>query len=115
MRSSHFSTFIEGNTLAYVFAEAKNETLQLLKKEQEEPAWLSKLDRRARVVVGLFLSANYITSSDVVATLGLSPSMARELLKEWVNDGWLTVSNPIKKGRQYILAAKCMFVGFIFN
>ncbi|MDD3744509.1 MAG: Fic family protein, partial [Lentimicrobiaceae bacterium] len=89
------------NTLAYVFNEAKNEALHLLKKEQEEPAWLNKLDRRARVVAGLFSSAEYITSSDVAATLGLSPRMARELLKEWVDDGWLIVSNSSKKGRQY--------------
>lgn len=48
------------NTLTYVFNEAKNEALHLLKKEQEEPAWLSKLDRRARVVAGLFQVLNIL-------------------------------------------------------
>lgn len=94
------------NTLAYVFTEAKNEALQLLKKEQDEPAWLSKLDRRARVVAGLFSSAKYITAGDVATALALSPRMARELLKEWVIDGWLTISNSSKKGRQYSLTAE---------
>ncbi len=92
-------------TLACVFTEAKNEALHLLKKEPDEPAWLRKLDRRARIVAGLFSKSEYITASDVAAILGLSPRMARELLREWINDGWLSISDSSKKGRQYSLTA----------
>lgn len=41
-------------TLANVFREVKNEALLLLKKEPDQPTWLHKLDRRARIVAGLF-------------------------------------------------------------
>lgn len=92
-------------TLAHVFKEAKNEALQLLKKGTDEPEWLRKLDRRARIVVGLFSKTEYITAGDVATTLGLSPRMARELLKEWVEDGWLAISNPSNKSRDYKLTA----------
>lgn len=93
-------------TLANVFKETKNETIKLLKRDMNEPAWQRKLERRARIVASLFSRAEYITTGDVATSLGLSTRMARELLKKWVEDGWLTIGNPSNKCRDYKLTAK---------
>jgi hypothetical protein len=52
-----------------------------------KPEALRRLDHRARVV------------------LGLSERMVRNLLKGWVNDGWLEVADPSRRGRAYSLSA----------
>ena len=52
-----------------------------------KPEALRRLDHRARVV------------------LGLSERMARNLLKDWVDDGWLEVADPSRRGRAYSLSA----------
>jgi len=53
------------------------------------PEALRRLDHRARVVLGLFSGKETITAPQVAAELGLSERMARNLLRAWVEDGWL--------------------------
>jgi len=42
----------------------------------------------------------------VAAERRLSERMARNLLKDWVKDGWLEVANPSRRARSYSLSAK---------
>ena len=94
-------------TLAAVF-EAVRLSAQKCAVEglEEEPEDLRRLDHRARVVLGLFALKETITAPQVAAELGLSERMARILLKDWVEDGWLVVTNPSRRARSYSLSAK---------
>jgi Fic family protein len=67
--------------------------------------FLRTLDRRGRIVLGLFIQKDEITSADVARMLGLSLRQVRELLSGWVSQGWLQTSDPSRKGRKYILSA----------
>lgn len=93
------------NLTAKVFTEAKNEALKLAEKGiPAEPEQMRLLDRRARVVLGLFAEAEAVSAKDVAAALGLSERMARELLREWTGQGWLIPEGPSRKGRRYVLS-----------
>ncbi|MCX5684153.1 MAG: Fic family protein [Planctomycetota bacterium] len=93
-------------TLAGVFEMVRQEAARYAKKGvPAEPEELRRLERRARVVLGLFAKAERITAVEVAKALGLSDRMARNLLKEWVTDGWLLMSDPSRRGRRYSLSA----------
>ena len=95
------------STLAAVFSAAKNEAVRCAENGiASEPEELRRLDHRARMVVALFSRQETITSSDVAQTLGLSDRMARVLIKEWVDAGWLVVVDPSKRARRYSLAVE---------
>jgi len=98
---------------AKVFTGAKEEALKLTKEgAPAEPEQVRMLDRRARVVLGLFAKAEEITVKDIAVTLGLSERMARELAKEWVGQGWLIPASASKKARRYGLSpAYRQFIG----
>jgi Fic family protein len=92
--------------LANVFAVAKDEAAKYAKEGIPlEPEPLRKLDRRARVVLGLFARKDTAITQEVSAALGLSGRMARNLLAAWVKDGWLVVANPSNRARAYRLSA----------
>lgn len=95
------------STLAAVFSAAKDEAARCVNNGiPAEPEELRKLDHRARMVIALFSRKETITSSDVAQTLGLSDRMARVLVKEWIDAGWLVVADPSKRARSYSLAAE---------
>jgi len=92
--------------LADVFARAKDEAAKYAKEGIPlEPEPLRRLDRRARVVLGLFARKDTVITQEVAAALGLSGRMVRNLLTAWVKDGWLVVSNPSNRARAYRLSA----------
>jgi len=92
--------------LADVFTAAKEEAQRLGgEDEQIEPEALRRLDPRGRAVLSLFARTERITSADVARTLGLSQRMARNLLRDWVEDGWLEIADPSRRGRAYGLSA----------
>ncbi len=94
-------------TLRDVFAAAREEALSLAEQGvQVEPEELRRLDHRARIVLALFNRTEQITSHHVAEALGLSPRMARVLLHEWVDAGWLEVIDPSNRNRAYGLSAK---------
>ena len=68
--------------------------------------FLRTLDRRGRIVLGLFIQKDEITSADVARMLGLSLHQAQELLSGWVSQGWLQTGDPSRKGRKYKLTAE---------
>ncbi len=93
-------------TLSGVFEMVRQEALRWARVGlPTEPPELRRLDRRARLALGLFAQADTITTSDVARALGLSDRMARNLLQEWVAEGWLLVNDPSKRGRRYALSA----------
>ena len=73
---------------------------------EAEPEDLRRLDHRARVVLGLFARKETIIAPQVAEVLGLSQRMARNLLGDWVKEGWLEVANPSRRARSYSLSAK---------
>ncbi len=79
-----------------------------------EPPELRRLDRRARLTLGLFARKETITAAEVSRALGLSPRAVRDLLAAWVTDGWLAVADPARKSRRYRLSAEYrQFIGGI--
>ncbi|MBM3152771.1 MAG: Fic family protein [Chloroflexi bacterium] len=92
--------------LAGVFGAARDEALRLkASPPAPEPEHLRRLDRRARLVLGLFARREEITASQVAEALGLSDRMARNLLQEWTADGWLVAADPSRRKRAYKLSA----------
>lgn len=79
-----------------------------------EPPELRRLDRRARLVLGLFTRQETVTNAEIARRLGLSPRTARDLIAGWLQDGWLQVADPSRKSRRYRLSAKYRrFIGEI--
>ena len=92
--------------LASVFGAALTEALNAAGSGfVAEPEMLRRLDPRARAVLGLFARQERISARDVAATLGLSDRMARELLRDWVQEGFLEVLDASRRGRAYTLSA----------
>ncbi len=91
-------------TLSNVFNVAKQEAAKSSDSDTiSQPEELRKLDFRARAVLAVFTCQSYVTSADIAQILGLSQRMARLLLTGWVDEGWLTVSDPSRKSRKYAL------------
>jgi len=91
---------------AGVFRMAKDEALASARAGvPAEPEELRSLDPRARAVLALFTKKDSIKTTDVAEALGLSDRMARVLLNGWVEDGWMVVKDPSKRGRSYELSA----------
>ena len=131
VRATHYSTRIEGNRLTLEQAgqviERKNIAIQgrerdvrqvrnywdaLLRVEdwaaQSKPFTqdlIRRLDPRARIVLGLFARQETITAAQVAAALGLSERMVRNLIQEWVKQGWLVASEASRRKRAYALSA----------
>jgi predicted ArsR family transcriptional regulator len=76
-----------------------------VQRDEASEALLRKLDRRARMVLGLFARQDSINANDVANVLGLSQRQVRDLLAEWVNAGWLVVNDASRKSRAYSLSA----------
>jgi len=94
------------NTLAHVFRAAQEEALRLIERPlSPEPAAIRQLDRRARIVLGLFSNSYQITTKDVARALGLSERMSRNLIHRWVEAGFLEISEPSRRSRAYRLSA----------
>lgn len=90
-----------------VFELAKDEALRSARDGlPTEPEELRKLDRRARMVLGLFAKQESITATDVAKLLGLSDRQVRDLIRGWVMNGWLVISDPAKRSRAYVLSAE---------
>jgi len=96
--------FLEGMAVVFeqVSEQVRNEVLDG-STNQKVMEMLRPLDYRARRVLGLLNMQEHIQSSDVSNLLGISARQARNLLSGWVEDGWLEVANPSKRGRKYRL------------
>lgn len=96
--------FVE--TLARVFSVAEEQASEAAKGGVAgEPDLLKGLDSRARAVLGLFGRRDRITTRDVASVLGLSERMARNLVGEWVRQGWLKMADSSRRARAFELSA----------
>lgn len=89
--TSWLSYFLKGMATLFesVARKIRGHSLHPDEKAEHLPR---KLDRRARIVLGLFSHQEEITSNDVARVLGLSACQAREVLNEWLEAGWFEVS-----------------------
>lgn len=93
-------------SMADVFQAVAEEVRRQAGMEQPmQQAFLRQLDRRGRVVYGLFDHQQEISSQDVARALSLSPRQARELLVRWVAEGWIETTGASRKLRRYRLTA----------
>lgn len=102
-------------SMAFVFERVATEVLgSAATASGPEPTELGRLDRRARLVLGLFAQRETITSADVARSLGLALRTARDLLSAWLAEGWLEIADPARKSRRYRLSAEYRrFIGEI--
>ena len=75
-------------------------------KPQKDAPPAGDLDRRARIVLGLFSVHSSITTRQAANALGLSRRQTRDLLARWVQHGWLIIADPSNKTRRYGLSAE---------
>jgi len=102
--TSWLAYFLEGMAAVFVRVSEQVVNARLHKEDNQALTELLRpLDHRARRVLGLLSSQDEIQSSHVANLLGISVRQARNLINEWVGDGWLEVSNPSKRGRKYRL------------
>ena len=100
-------------SMAEVFRRVADEVrAQAEQPAAPEPPELRRLDRRARLVLGLFTHQETVTAAEVARALGLSPRTARDLMAGWLADGWLELADPARRSRRYRLsAAYRQFIG----
>jgi DNA-binding IclR family transcriptional regulator len=93
--------------MAAVFATVAGEVrTRAVKTDPQADALLRRLDRRERMVLGLFERQDEITANDAARILGLSPRQVRDLLAGWVEAGWLAIGDSARKSRRYRLSAE---------
>jgi len=84
------------------------------KPVRPEPPALQRLDRRARIVLGLFTRKETLTTAEIARALGLAPRTVRGLIVGWRDEGWLEVADPSRRSRRYRLSAEYRrFIGAI--
>jgi len=103
--------FVKG--MAAVFeAVAGDIVKRAIQTDEKTDARLRTLDRRARIVLGLFSRQDQITANDVARVLRLSVRQSRDLLNDWVRAGWLEMTSVSRKSRAYQLSAEYrQFIG----
>jgi len=93
--------------MAEVFKKAKAEVLRYAERPlSTPPEELIRLDRRAKMVLALFVNNEYITTAQIAAILGITQRMTRYIIKEWLKEGWLLIADKSNKGRKYKLLQK---------
>jgi Fic family protein len=71
-----------------------------------DPPELQRLDRRARIVLGMFTQRETLTTAEIARALGLSPRTVRDLVAGWLADGWLEIEDLARRSRRYRLSAE---------
>ncbi len=102
--TSWLEYFLEG--MAVIFRRVDEQIRDELRQKMapESLALLRPLDYRARRVLGLFATREYLRTVDIAHLLGISPRHTRDLLATWVRQGWLEIADPSRRGRKYRLA-----------
>jgi len=93
--------FIAGMAASF---EAVYEKMQQAAPDGDHSDWIRSLDARQRKVLPLFNEWAEITTPQIAKLLKLSLRGARALVQKWVQDGFLEIANPSKRGRTYRLA-----------
>lgn len=93
--------FIAGMAVSF---DAVCEQMQRSVPAGDRSDWIRSLDARQRKVLPLFDEWAEITTPQIAELLKLSARGARALAQKWVQDGFLVIANPSKRGRTYRLA-----------
>ncbi len=96
--------FLEGMAVVFRRVDERIHDELRQKMDPETLALLRPLDYRARRVLGLFAAHEYLRTTDIAHLLGISPRHTRDLLAAWVQQGWLEIADPSRRGRKYRLA-----------
>jgi len=97
--------FVEG--MAVIFGRVAEEVART-PAQTPEMSLLSHLDPQARRVLSLFEARSEIGSSQVASLLGVSSRHARSLLVRWAKDGWLELTDPARRVKQYRLKPEAL-------
>ena len=92
---------------AHSFETIKKHLLKTFENPSLKKAHLlSELDPRQKKVFTLFYNQEEISSKEVSSLLRLKKRTASFLIKNWVDNGFLEITQPSKKLRKYCLAKK---------
>lgn len=69
----------------------------------DQSQFLRNLDARQRKALSLFKDSNWITTIQIAEFFEFQPRTARDLCQKWVESGFLSIFDPSKKNRKYIL------------
>lgn len=90
--------------IAYSFERVKRQAVKAKKRgEQDLSETLKNLNARQRKVILRFGQHGTITSKDIEKLFKIAPRTARALCQQWLKDGFIAISNPAKKNREYVL------------
>ncbi|MDP4155029.1 MAG: Fic family protein [Bacillota bacterium] len=101
--TSFVDYFCIGMALAFTKVKEQAEKAQSMGGIDQSKA-LRKLSTRKRQAFSLFKNQFEVTSGDIAQLFGLSLRNAQYLCQQWVNDGFLIITNSSKKKRLYRLA-----------
>lgn len=73
-------------------------------KSKDQSTLLRKLDMRQRAALSLFNQQEKITSHDIATLFKIPARSARLLCQNWVEDGFLIITDHAKKSRKYELS-----------
>jgi predicted ArsR family transcriptional regulator len=91
--------------VAEVFNVARDEAIDAaMRGVPAEPPEVQRLDARARRVLALFRTADSISAADLMNIIPGSARNVRMHLARWVEDGFLTVTDPSNRRRRYGLS-----------
>ncbi len=93
--------FVDGMAASF---ETVREKMRQSAGAGDRATWIRSLDARQRKVLPLFDEWAEITTSQIAGLLNLSPRGARAIAQKWMQDGFLVIANPSKRGRTYRLA-----------
>jgi Fic family protein len=91
--------------MAFAFEKVIQQMVTSQKRSTPDHSVLiKKLDPKQRKALELFHEYNTVTSSQIGELFGFQPRTSAALCKKWVDEGFLTIIAPSKKGRTYTLA-----------
>lgn len=94
------------HSMADVFAWVSKDVMERSKEKPLEAPLIRNLDRRARIVLGLFTESSTVATRQVASALGLSDRQCRDLLARWVENGWIVIADTSNRARRYGLSAE---------
>lgn len=97
--------FVEGMADSFDKVRQSAEKAQRSGDMDQSPI-LRNLSPKQRQVLKLFLSSQKISTKDIAQFFQVSDRQARHLCKKWVQEGFLEVSNPAPKTRDFRLIEK---------
>ena len=103
--SEFLEYFVEGMADSFDKVRLQAEKAQRSGDMDQSPT-LRNLSSKQRQVLKLFLSSQRISTRKIAQFFQVSDRQARHLCKQWVQEGFLEVSNPAPKTRDFQLVEK---------